>query len=145
MVDGDLPNRYRGRDIIAVGDVVTDKIADSGVKPKLSIVDGKTRRGEYKGRDFTQEKIIYIKNPPEQITEESWRAIKNSIDSDEPVLIKVIGEEDLLSLAAIICSPEKYLVVYGIPGEGMIINEVDQDIKEKTWEVINKMSKINED
>ncbi len=145
VIDGQLPERYNDRDIIAVGDVVTDKIIDSGVIPKLSIVDEKTRRGDYKKGDRPQEKIIYIKNPPELITKESWRAIGYGIKFEGPVLIKVIGEEDLLSLVSIMRSEDGTLVIYGIPDEGMVINEVDEELKNKTREVINKMHKIKED
>lgn len=145
VVDGELPEKYRERNIIAVGDVVTDKIIESGVTPILSIVDGKTRRGEYEKDHRPQKKIIYIKNPAEMITKGSWRAIERGITVEEPVLIKVIGEEDLLSLVAILCSLEGYLVIYGIPEEGMVINEIDEELKEKTREVINKMHKIKED
>lgn len=80
-----------------------------------------------------------MKNPAGMIVEEAWQIVQKAIESEEPVVIKVDGEEDLLSLVAIIRAPLDGLVIYGIPERGMVINRVDDRIKEKTWEVINKM------
>ncbi len=144
VVKGELPEKYIDKEpLIAVGDVVTDILLGQDIEPDVAIVDGKTRRGEFE-RDWTEEKTINIRNPPEVIKQESWNAIQDALSSEKPAFIKVDGEEDLLSLAAIALCPLKGLVVYGVPSKGMVINEVSEDIKDKTWEVINKMIEVNE-
>ncbi|MBS3817662.1 MAG: DUF359 domain-containing protein [Candidatus Thermoplasmatota archaeon] len=144
VIKGKLPDRFVSRDpLIAVGDVVTDILLEQGVEPDVSIVDGKTRRGRFDKRGW-EEKTINIKNPPEVIKQESWSVIQEAISSEDKELIKVEGEEDLLSLVAIALCPLGGLVIYGVPSEGMVINEVSEDIKEKTWEVINKMKEVDE-
>jgi len=146
LVEGDLPDKYRDYEcIITVGDVVTDVLYEQGITPDLALIDGKTKRGKYNGRDFSDEKTINIKNPAEMITKDAWRSIKYGLDREEPVIIKVQGEEDLLSLVAIALAEKDCLVIYGIPDEGMVINIIDDDIKSKSWEVINNMVKVNED
>ena len=143
VVSGALPSEYTDRNcIIAVGDVVTDILLDQGITPDVSIVDDRTRRGDYDIRERPQEKTLNIKNPAGIITKEAWKTVQQALDNEEPVLIQVDGEEDLLSLVSIALSPEGCLVIYGIPDEGMVINDVNRGIKEKTWEVINNMIKI---
>ncbi len=146
LVTGDLPNKYGKYDcIITVGDVVSEVLFEQGITPDLSLIDGKTRRGKYNVQDFSVEKTINIKNPAEMITKEAWQSIQYGLDCDGSVLIKVEGEEDLLSLVAVALADKGCLVIYGIPEEGMVINIVDDDIKSKSWEVINNMVKVNED
>ncbi len=145
VVQGELPERYIDkRPLIAVGDVVTHTLLEQDIQPDVAVVDGKTRRGIFEKRDWDEEKTINIRNPPETIKQESWDAIQDAISSEKTSFIKVDGEEDLLSLVAIALCPLEGVVIYGVPSEGMVINEVSEDVKEKTWEVINNMIELNE-
>ncbi|MGM0510834.1 MAG: GTP-dependent dephospho-CoA kinase family protein [Thermoplasmatota archaeon] len=145
LVEGDLPSSYIGkRPIIAVGDVVTDRLLEQGVTPDVSIVDGKTRRGPYESEKPDIEKRINIKNPAGMITVESWKAVEKALVSDKPVLIEVTGEEDMLSLVAISLCPEGGIVIYGYPEKGMVINEVDDPMKKRTLEALNKMKELDD-
>ncbi len=145
VVEGDLPERYFDADpIITVGDVVTDRLLDQGIEPDVGIVDGKTRRGEFAGRNWRDKKTVTIENPPSTIKREVWKVLKEAISKEERVIIQVEGEEDMLSLVAIALCPLNGLVIYGIPSEGMVINEVSKDIKEETWEIINNMIKVDD-
>ncbi|MFO7792994.1 MAG: DUF359 domain-containing protein [Candidatus Saliniplasma sp.] len=146
LVDGKLPERYTKYDcIITVGDVVTDVLIEQDIVPDLALVDGKTRRGEYESKGSVHEKTINIKNPAGIITRDAWEAIQYGLNHEEPITIIVDGEEDLLSLVVIALANKGCLVIYGIPDEGMVINIVDNGIKAKSWEVINKMVNVNED
>ncbi len=148
VVKGGLPERYKVKEpIITVGDYVTHTLLEQHIIPDLGIVDNKTRRGPYEekawdGKEF--DKKIDLKNAPERINEESWKIIKRSIEDEEKILIEVHGEEDLLSLPAIIICPLGGIVIYGVPDKGMVINKVTEDLKEKAWEVINNMIEVNE-
>ncbi|MBS3782545.1 MAG: DUF359 domain-containing protein [Candidatus Thermoplasmatota archaeon] len=145
VVDGKLPERYVDRrPIISVGDVVTDTLLDQGIRPDVGIVDGKTQRDDYDFRDWDEEEKIRIENPPTLIKKEAWQALGEAMERDEKVMVFVDGEEDMLSLVAIALCPLGGIVVYGIPGEGMVINKVSEDLKEKTWEIINKMIEIDD-
>ncbi len=146
VVKGELPDKYTGYDcIITVGDVVTDVLYKQCIYPDLALIDGKTKRGTYEGLDYSDEKTINIKNPAGMITTDAWQYIRYGLECDEPVVIYVDGEEDLLSLVAITLAEKGCLVIYGIPDQGMVINIIDDDIKAKSWELINKMVKVNED
>ncbi len=143
VVSGDLPIKYTDKHpIITVGDVVTEVLHRQGVTPDLAVIDNKTRRGEYSPELDYPAKNIRVNNPPGMITFEAWNVIKDALEDSEPVLIIVEGEEDLLSIVSIILCPEGGIVIYGIPCKGMVVNLVDRQKKEKCWEVINKMKKV---
>jgi len=145
VVKGELPERYIGRcPIISVGDVVTHKLLEQGIRPDVGIVDGKTQRGDYEFREWDEEETIKIQNPPSLIKKEAWETIGRAIEREENVIVFVDGEEDMLSLVAIALCPLGGIVIYGIPGKGMVINVVSEDVKEKTWEIINKMIEVDD-
>ncbi|MFW6375717.1 MAG: GTP-dependent dephospho-CoA kinase family protein [Thermoplasmatota archaeon] len=145
VVSGELPEKYINRTpIIAVGDVVSDILIEQGVTPDVCIYDGITRRGDYESKQDRPEKTLNIKNPAGMIKQGAWEVIQEAINIKEPVSIEVDGEEDLLSLVSIALCPEGGIVIYGIPSKGMVINEVDSEIKPKALEVINKMIKVDE-
>ncbi|MEF8835611.1 MAG: DUF359 domain-containing protein [Candidatus Thermoplasmatota archaeon] len=143
VVEGELPERFIEKNpIITVGDVVTDTLLEQGIRPDVGIVDGKTQRNDYEFREWDEEETIKLKNPPSLIKKEAWTTIKGAIEREEKVMIFVEGEEDMLSLVAIALCPHGGLVIYGVPEEGMVINEVSEDVKAKTWEIINKMIEV---
>jgi uncharacterized protein (UPF0218 family) len=52
------------------------------------------------------------------------------------VILLVRGEEDLLTLAAIISAPEGSAIIYGQPGAGSVYVKVDKASKKKALEII---------
>lgn len=145
VVEGELPERFMKKTpIITVGDVVTDTLLEQGIRPDVGVVDGKTQRDDYEFREWDEEKTIKLKNPPSLIKKEAWTTIKEAIEREEKVMLFVEGEEDMLSLVAIALCPLGGIVIYGVPGEGMVINKVSKDVKKKTWEIINKMIEVDD-
>ena len=59
-----------------------------------------------------------MNNPQGTITKEAVAAIKEAIDKNEHTHIVVDGEEDLLTLIAVLYAPENSFVVYGQPHTG---------------------------
>jgi uncharacterized protein (UPF0218 family) len=45
----------------------------------------------------------------------------------------VEGEEDLLTLVAMAVAPLGSFVIYGQPGEGLVVVEVDDAAKNRAW------------
>ncbi len=145
VVKGNLPEKYKERQpIITVGDVVTDTLLNQGIEPDVGIVDGRTRRGEFEGGDWKKKRTVRLENPPSFIKKEAWPTLKRAISREEKVIIEVDGEEDMLSLVSIALCPIDGIVIYGIPSEGMVINEISKDIKEETWEIINNMIEVDD-
>jgi len=67
--------------------------------------------------------VVKVRNPPSYITEEAWRAVEEAVESS--VVIKVEGEEDMLSLVFIELAPPRSVVVYGHYLGAMIAIPVD--------------------
>ena len=126
--------------IISVGDVVSQSLLDLGFNPGVCVVDGKTLRTcLHSVESFQQDRtVLRLVNPPGTISEEAWSVFKEALDS-QPSTILVEGEEDLLTLVAVETAPVGSLVVYGQPGEGVIVIKVDASSKKNVSEILGTM------
>jgi len=119
--------------IIAVGDVVLAHLGKAGCAPAVSVIDGRTQRGELdewvrEARPKSADERR-VENPAGTITAELVEAIETGLESDEPTRIVVNGEEDLAVLPAILLAPPGATIVYGQPGEGMVAVPVEGAVK----------------
>ena len=130
---------HRGSVLITVGDFVTHNALVNDIEPEVCIVDYKTLRQ----KDLRVEKIIEkytkipVRNPPGTITQEAYLVLKNilkSIDHKKKYAILVEGEEDLLTLPAIIEAPIGSFVVYGQPHRGIVVVHVTEEKKKEILE-----------
>jgi GTP-dependent dephospho-CoA kinase len=128
--------------IITVGDTVSQNLHEHGILPQISIIDNKSMRRKTKPKIFAGKNIIYVKNPQGTITEEAINAIRESLWSGEQVQIIVDGEEDLLTLIAVLHAPEKTLVVYGQPREGVVVAKVAPETKDRATEILKAMKTV---
>ena len=69
---------------------------------------------------------------------EAWKAIQDAMREKEVVMI-VEGEEDLLTLPAIVESPDDAFVVYGQPSQGLVVVTATAPKKRKILEMMNAM------
>jgi hypothetical protein len=112
-----------GRPVLAVGDVVTHHLRAAGHEPRLAVVDGRTEReaAPDEVRASTPAPDVTVENPPATLSRDLLVAVRDAVRSAEPTTIAVDGEEDLAALPALYCCPEGGSVVYGQPGEGMVL------------------------
>ena len=137
-----IAEREKPPKIISVGDTVSRNLHEHGVSPQLSITDNKRMRKRIQPRIFPAKSVIHVKNPQGTITEEAITAIQKALESDKQVHIIVEGEEDLLTLIAVLHAPEKSLVVYGQPYEGIVVVKVTPEKKAKVMEVLKAMKTV---
>jgi uncharacterized protein (UPF0218 family) len=137
-----IVKREKPPKIISVGDTVSRNLHEHQMNPQLSITDNKRMRRRIKPRTFTGKNVVHVKNPQGTITEEAITAIRETLESDERVHIIVDGEEDLLALIAVLYAPEKSLVVYGQPYEGIVVVEVTAEKKAGAMEILNAMKTV---
>lgn len=126
--------------IITVGDRTTERALELGLAPAVQIVDGTERRrprGAPPAAPGTLE--VRVSNPPAGITDEAADAVRGALESGPPVRITVSGEEDLLVIPACIHAPDGALVLYGQPGEGLVVVRVDAEIRNKAASVLGSM------
>ena len=55
----------------------------------------------------------------------------------------VDGEEDLLTIVAVLLAPYGSMVMYGQPKQGVVVLEVKEEVKKRFREIIGRMKKVN--
>jgi uncharacterized protein (UPF0218 family) len=138
----DIVKREKPPKVISVGDTVSRNLHGRQLKPQLSITDNKCMRKRVEPRVFSAENVVYVKNPQGTITEEAITAVREALESEEQTHIVVDGEEDLLTLVAVLYAPEKSLVVYGQPHEGIVVVKVTSEKKTEAAEILKAMETV---
>ncbi len=130
----------QGSFLITVGDATTEKMLKFGLIPSLQIVDGKEKRLK-RNPPVTSKKITTISctNPAGEITPESIAMIKQAFESTTPTRMLIIGEEDLLVIPVCIYAPKNSVVMYGQPNEGLVIVQINPEIRNKTKKLLELM------
>lgn len=124
--------------LLCVGDFVSKNIRDSGLQADVSVVDNKIMRRETQFSETAFGTIFRASNPAGTIELAAWEALRESIEKKDSLLI-IEGEEDLLTLPAILLAPNRSIVVYGQPNEGMVIVRVNPEKKAETKKIIDSM------
>jgi uncharacterized protein (UPF0218 family) len=99
-------------------------------------------RKRIKPRVFPKKSVVHVKNPQGTITEEAITAIRRALESNSQVHLIVDGEEDLLTLIAVLHAPERSLVVYGQPYEGIVVVKVTAEKKAEAMEILKAMKTV---
>jgi uncharacterized protein (UPF0218 family) len=89
---------------------------------------------------FREKKVVRVRNAQGTITDEAMIAISEALKSDTRTHIIIEGEEDLLTLAVVLQAPEKALVVYGQPYEGIVVVKVTPEKKKDAQKILNAMA-----
>ncbi len=125
--------------VISVGDVVSQNLHEAGINPQLTVIDYVSLRDQVIPTQVPVEKTVYVKNPQGTITKEAIQTIKDSIESNIHTHIVVEGEEDLLTLAAVLYAPENTFIVYGQPYCGIVVVEATIEKKVQVKEFLKEM------
>lgn len=112
--------------LITVGDMTTKTFLDQGVTPNLMVVDNKINRSEFMelrpvflSRRF---RMIRVKSGPGYISRSAMDAVHEifTASGDIPVVLEIVGEEDLLALPIVADAPIGSIVYYGQPHDGIV-------------------------
>jgi uncharacterized protein (UPF0218 family) len=128
--------------LISVGDVVSHNLHEYNIHPQITIIDNKFLRTQRMPELDSFEKMVNVNNPKGTITEESILAIKEAIEEKRHTHIVVNGEEDLLTLIAVLYAPENAYVVYGQPYSGIVVIKVTVEKKAQAQEFLNAMKPL---
>jgi len=129
--------------IISIGDVTTINLQKEGIKPDMGIIDYRIERkeSEFKNKLANYEVELKAENPPGTITRNLWNTIKEGFQlietSHDNILIVVNGEEDLAVIPCVIMAPHNSIILYGQPGEGVVVCEVDK-VKSEAEKLLEK-------
>lgn len=130
--------------LIAVGDVVTYHFERIGHTPDVAVVDGLTERESVEleiaeALEASGARRITAINPAAALSNSMLRTLREAVESDSPVAIDVDGEEDLVTVPALVLAPEGASVVYGQPGEGMVHVRVDEETRARARGLLERM------
>ncbi len=116
--------------IISVGDYTTHKLIQSGLTPKVAVIDAKIMRrrasddiinsviSSYKRINSV---ILEVDNLSGTINSELLESVEDMLESPDYYLIIVRGEEDLLALPFILAQREDIIIIYGQPKVGSVV------------------------
>ncbi|MEZ3115463.1 GTP-dependent dephospho-CoA kinase family protein [Halobaculum sp. MBLA0147] len=128
--------------ILAVGDVVTAHLRRAGHTPHLALVDGKTEReavSEATAAALSDETArVPVTNPAGTLTRELLVAVRDAVAGTASTVLHVEGEEDLATLPALVVAPDGASVVYGQPGEGMVLVATDE-ARDRARDLLGRM------
>lgn len=133
-----------GKKLITIGDRVSYSAIKVGLNPNIIVYDRKEERTSVDNEvndviDRCNYLQLTVNNPPSHITEELQHTVKKCLKMNLKVKVFVMGEEDLAVIPFILEADENTVILYGQPKEGIISVEVNEDVKNKCRELLNKM------
>ncbi|MHA1713200.1 MAG: pantetheine-phosphate adenylyltransferase [Candidatus Ranarchaeia archaeon] len=132
--------------VVTIGDVVTRTLTSLGRPPNVFVIDYKTERQAIPTTYYPTDHTFHVKNPPASLTRSAVMALYFAMDLMGNAKIVVIGEEDLLTLPALILARPGMVVVYGQPNQGLVAAGYDLKMRRKAIEIIRKFEQgqVNE-
>ncbi len=125
--------------IVAVGDMVSKNMTESRIPVHVMVVDNKILREDIKPIQVKAKTTLHVKNPPGALTPEAWTTFQEALKQTQPTKVVVEGEEDLFTLVAMVLAPDKSLVVYGQPNEGLVAVIVNKETRRKVQLILDAM------
>jgi cytidyltransferase-like protein len=126
--------------VIAVGDIIVSSLIESEYTPAVSVIDLRTRRHEI--TQTISQQGLHAPNEQGTIASEAvylyQKALNSYLETKHPQTLIIDGEEDLLALPAILLAPLGSYVLYGQFDQGVVVNEVTPEVKQKTVEILEK-------
>jgi len=134
------------RAIITVGDVTTFNVLKLGYWPRIAIVDGNTKRGDFKESGELLKKFmkngytdtVSVENPAGMMTAELCHAIEEAAGNLTSTIIAVDGEEDLALIPCMISVPMRIkdaVLFYGQPDVGMVVVYPTPELRKRCIEL----------
>jgi len=136
---GELIEKKEPSMIVSVGDVVSENMMKQGILPQVIIVDNKVMRRNITPISVQNYQTLEVKNPPGTLTDEAWSVIQQALKQRGRMKVVVDGEEDLLTLVAVLHAPQNSFVIYGQPHEGIVVVKVTEPKKKMVRQVVEAM------
>ncbi len=136
--------------VISVGDIITQKLLEVGIEPDLKIIDFRTRREKFSilnsqfPMNFQFSILKKYENRPGTVNISTAlklnKLIRQAVFKKQKLWLVIAGEEDLLTLPAILFAPLGSMVFYGQHDRGAIKIKVDLEIKNKVKKLLEKFT-----
>jgi uncharacterized protein (UPF0218 family) len=129
--------------IISIGDVVSGNVIKYGIGAQVLVVDNQAMREAVTPLSPDVEQTLYLKNPPQMLADEAFSVMQKAIESGKKTRILVDGEEDLMSIVAVIYAPLGAFVIYGQPREGIVVVRVTEQRKVGMRGLVDRMERVS--
>jgi uncharacterized protein (UPF0218 family) len=127
--------------IVAVGDAVSRTMLSAGVRVDVMVIDHREQRQPVGGFAPKKQKLIHAFNRPGTIDPAAVQAVSDAVNHGNAV-VTIEGEEDLLTLPAVLSAPIGAMVVYGQPNEGIVVVRIDSKKKSEIRGIVDSMSAV---
>lgn len=134
-----LIQQQRPSKIVAVGDMVSKSMIEHNVPVSIIVVDNKIVREKTEPVKVAAQKILQVRNAPGTLSPEAWDVLEEALKQKQLIKVFVDGEEDLLTLVAVMLAPENSLVIYGQPEEGLVAVPVNKETRRKAQAIVDAM------
>lgn len=129
--------------VISVGDIISMLMLKFGLAVDVLVVDNKTMRKKISPIVVDSNHTLYAKNPSGTITNEAWNIIRTALKLKGLKKIIIEGEEDLLTVVAVLSAPNDALVVYGQPNVGVVVIKVNEKKKKDMQKILDLMKETS--
>ncbi len=127
--------------VVTVGDRVTETLQETtGRSPDVFVVDGMERRTAREVPRIAHGSTLKARNPAGRITKAALGAMKRAFEGEKPAMVLIDGEEDLLTIPAVIDAPLGSVVFYGQPLVGVVAVTVDERAKASARDILKQMA-----
>ncbi len=125
--------------VIAVGDYTSEMLRKGGIPVNLYIVDGRVERRRTDLFKLEGMRVVKVTNEPGTLNPEAVAKLHMLLQERElkNTALLVDGEEDILTLAAILSAPDHSIIIYGQPREGSVIVKVEDKVRKLAWKILN--------
>lgn len=121
--------------LIAVGDVTARVMLELGTVPDLALIDGLTKRAtlaEDEAVDTAHFPIhMSAVSPPGVLTPNLLEQLDLALGAEDPCIMTVDGEEDMAPLYLHLLAPLGTIIVFGMPGWGLMVQRTTLAMKER--------------
>jgi len=123
--------------VIAVGDYVSAKLRERNARVNLYVIDGKIERRRVELFKAEGMRVVKARNEAGTLNPDAVKRLHEILQERlEETVLRIEGEEDLMTLAAILSAPERSMIIYGQPGRGCVIVRVNEAIRKFAVEVL---------
>jgi len=127
--------------LIAVGDVTARTLLELGIVPDVALVDGLTKRSRLEEAERVNtdrfERRLSARSPAGRLTPDLLHCLMVAMRGDTTCLVDVDGEEDLAPLYLHLMAPLSAVIVFGMPGRGVMLQRSTLEMKERCRRILN--------
>jgi len=134
--------KHRPRLIVTVGDECSKVGVQLEGSQWIAVFDRQVERRKVDASSLESGETLKVVNAAGTLSAEARQVLRTALRGSSNATIEVEGEEDLLTLAALLYAPDGAVVLYGQPGEGVVAVVVDDKIRNFARRIIGRMEVV---